>query len=181
MAYYQAGDYYGAGDYYAAGGLGSFLGKVVKGVAKVGLGVAKTALGATPVGMAATAVSRALTPTGPAAPALPQIQFPSPLQVPQMPFAGTGAVGVPQRGNVNVGGKWFHYNKEGVLVKGKRPTMNPGNTKALRRADRRIDRFVGIARSALKHTNYKVTSRSAGRGGSRGVITRSEAARALRR
>jgi len=64
----------------------------------------------------------------------------------------------------------------------RRRRMNYGNTKALRRADRRIDGFVKVARGALKHTNYKVVSKSAGsRGGSRGVITRREASRALSR
>jgi len=64
----------------------------------------------------------------------------------------------------------------------RRRRMNYGNTKALRRADRRIDGFVKVARGALKHTNYKIVSKSAGsRGGSRGVITRREASRALSR
>ena len=182
MGYYQAGDYYGAGDYYAAGGLFDVLGKVVKGVASVGRKVIGGAIGATPVGAAATAVTRAILPSGPAAPQLPTIPAPGAYSA-TTPYLGlpvTGA-GQPQRGNFMMGGKWWHYNKDGELKKGKRPTMNVGNTRALRRADRRIDRFVGVARSALKHTNYKVVSRGAGRGGSRGVITRSEAARALRR
>lgn len=61
--------------------------------------------------------------------------------------------------------------------------MDYGNVKALRRADRRIDGFVKVARKALKHTNYKVVSKSAGRsrGPSSGIITRSEARRALAR
>lgn len=63
----------------------------------------------------------------------------------------------------------------------RRRRMNYGNTRALTRASRRIDGFVKVARRALKHTNYKVVSKSAGRAaGSRGVITRREAARALR-
>ena len=62
----------------------------------------------------------------------------------------------------------------------KRRRMDYGNIKALRRADRRLDGFVGVARKALKHTNYKVVSRGAGKSrGSRGVITRAEARRAL--
>lgn len=44
----------------------------------------------------------------------------------------------------------------------KRRRMNYGNVKALKRADRRIDGFVKVAKNALKHTNYKVVSRSAG-------------------
>lgn len=44
----------------------------------------------------------------------------------------------------------------------RRRRMNYGNTKALRRADRRITGFVKVARSALRHTNYKLVSKSAG-------------------
>ena len=45
----------------------------------------------------------------------------------------------------------------------KRKRMNFGNTKALTRASRRIDGFVRVAKRALKHTNYKVVSKSAGK------------------
>ncbi|MHC4067806.1 MAG: hypothetical protein ACYSUI_25330 [Planctomycetota bacterium] len=45
----------------------------------------------------------------------------------------------------------------------KRRRMNVGNAKALRRAIRRMDGFVGLARKSLKHTNYKLVSKSAGR------------------
>lgn len=72
--------------------------------------------------------------------------------------------------------------KKKLGIPTKRRRMNYGNVKALRRADRRIDGFVKVARSALKHTNYKVVSKSAGRArGSSGVITRAEARRALAR
>lgn len=189
MGYYQSGDYYGGGDYYAAGGLFGFLGKVAKGVAGTALGIGKAAFAASPVGAAITGITSAVTPTGfvQQPTSMPQIT-PPPMAIPKSPLLGLPVHGgatqqaAGRGGNVLIGGKWFHYNKHGELKKGKRPTMNVGNVKALRRSDRRIDRFVGVARSALKHTNYKVVSRSSGRGGgSRGVITRSEAARALRR
>jgi hypothetical protein len=41
--------------------------------------------------------------------------------------------------------------------------MDAGNAKALMRASRRIDRFVGVAKRALKHTNYKIASKSSGK------------------
>lgn len=170
MGYYGGGDYYGAGDYYAAGGLFGFLGKVAKGVAGTALGIGKAALAASPVGQAATAVSRAILPTGPAAPEQMPVIMPPQMQVPKspIPVARTPYLGLPVTG--------------AGLYKPKRKRMNYGNTKALRRADRRIEGFVKVARSALRHTGYKVVSKSAGAGrGSRGVITRSEAARALRR
>lgn len=53
--------------------------------------------------------------------------------------------------------------KQGTVTDRKRPRMNPLNPKALRRADRRIDAFVTQARRALKHSNYKIVSKSAGR------------------
>lgn len=59
----------------------------------------------------------------------------------------------------------------------RRNNMNP---KALRRASARIDGFVKEAKKALKHTNYKLVTKSSGRGKTRGVITRAEAERALR-
>lgn len=157
--------YYGAGDYYGAGGLFGFLGKVAKKAGGAALGV----LGATPVGQAATAVSRAFIPSGPALPAqLPQITPPAPMRMPvsPIPTARTPYLGLPVTG---------------AGLQPKRRRMNYGNTKALKRADRRIDGFVKVARSALRHTGYKVVSKTSGQRGSRGVITRSEAARALRR
>ncbi len=45
----------------------------------------------------------------------------------------------------------------------KRRRMNAGNAKALRRAIRRTDAFVGLAKSALKNTGFKIVSKSAGK------------------
>lgn len=63
----------------------------------------------------------------------------------------------------------------------KRRGMNPMNAKALKRADRRIDRFTKAVRGALKHTNYQLVRKGSRRGGSPGVITKAEASRALRK
>lgn len=196
------GDYY-RGDYYRGDpGLFGAIGSALKGVAKVGLGVVGTVVPG-PVGGIARTISstlfkpnggtRAVTPPPPTivpAPSISTMPAITPRAVTPAPsFAGMGpspamAAAVPG----GACGSGYHLNKSYSYAKGmpagsfctKARRMNPGNVKALRRADRRIDRFVGIARSALKHTNYKVVSRSAGRRGSRGVITRSEAARALR-
>jgi hypothetical protein len=54
--------------------------------------------------------------------------------------------------------------------------MNPGNAKAARRAIRRVK----SVRKLLQSIERELPRRPAARGGSRGVITRSEAARALR-
>jgi hypothetical protein len=72
--------------------------------------------------------------------------------------------------------------RPGYGYQGRRRRMNPMNVKALRRASRRIDGFARTARKALKHTPFMLVSRAArGRRGSPGVITRSEASRALRK
>ena len=61
----------------------------------------------------------------------------------------------------------------------RRRRINYANDKALKRAIRRQEGFVKLARKALKGSGYKIVSKSAGRG-SRGTITRAEAERALR-
>ena len=180
MSYYLAGDYVYAGD----PGLFGFLGGIVKKVAKVGIGVAGRALGMTPVGAVATAVSSALMPTQ----NIPTFRAPqgitprTPLgkTVPGMGVNGDREItGRPR--NVIIDGKRYHYNKYGELKKGRIPIMNTLNPRALARSSRRTDGMRKGMGRALKHTNYKLVSKSSGRGrGSRGVITRSEAARALR-
>lgn len=177
MSYYS-GDYY-MGDYYMGDpGLLSTLGNIVK----KGVSIAGALVGASPAG----AVIRAATGNVPvlSQPSLPTIETPGPMQLPTTPYMGLpvtgGAIAGYSTRSFMMGGKWYHYNKKGELKKGKKPTMDSGNVKALRRADRRMNSFVGIARSALKHTHYKVVTKGTGRRGSRGVITRSEAARALR-
>jgi hypothetical protein len=178
--------YYGAGDYYAAGDPGLF--DVFKKVVKIGAGIGKAVLGATPVGVAAGVVSRALTPTGPAM--VPTIRTPDPMSFGAVPSVTPGAYGagagaervvVGRARNVLINGKRYHYNKYGELKKGRIPIMNPLNPRALSRSSTRIDRMRKGMTKALRHTNYKMVTKGTGRrGGSRGVITRSEAARALR-
>jgi len=45
----------------------------------------------------------------------------------------------------------------------KRRRMNAANPRALRRAIRRTDAFVGMAKSALKNTGFKIVSKSSGK------------------
>lgn len=162
MAYaYQRSNY---GDYYQAGGIfGTLVG--------VGKKIAGRVIRATPAGAIAGAAYDIIKKRGAAAPAPQRVVPPPPM----------GTL-MEKRGQQGVLGPGTEGTMVGRVPR-KRPTINYGNVKALKRADRRIDGFVKVARSALKHTNYKVVSKSAGRGGrfgSRGVITRSEAARALR-
>lgn len=117
------------------------------------------------------------TPTVPGFPIAPEEPYPT--------GAGAVAAGLGCQAGYRPN-KSSYYLKGGQYVpKGSRCVRvrrrDVGNIRALRKADRRIDGFVGVARSALKHTGYKVVSKGYGRArGSRGVITRAEAARAFR-
>lgn len=126
--------YYGAGDYYGAGGLGGFL----KGVVKAGVGF----LSGGPVG----AVTAVLPTRQPA-------QMPSGLVVPgKVPMIGSSG----SSGTVTI-------DAATGLPRTKRRKMNYANSRALTRANRRVDGFVRLARRSLKHTGYKIVSKSAGR------------------
>lgn len=164
MPYYGAGGYaYAAGGRgnYAAGGIFSFLGKAVKSVAKVGGAL----LTGGPIAAAGAAV-RELAPTPTANTPIPQLPI-FPMQgvpTPKQQQQGVTAVGVSPLGTVGVRfGKHRH--------------MNAGNAKAARRAIRRIKAvrhlLVGIERELPRRPAVH-------HGGSRGVITKAEAARALR-
>jgi len=165
------GDYY-RGDYYRGDpGIFGAIGSIFKGAVKIGTGIASTLPG--PVGAVGKLARRTLFPGTRSVQPMPPTMVPQP-NFPQVP------IGVPQPLGTTPGGYRLDP-KTGQMVKKSR-RMNYGNTKALRRADRRMTGFVKTARSALKHTNYKVVSKSAGsRSGSRGVITRREASRALSR
>ncbi len=60
------------------------------------------------------------------------------------------------------GATGFQVGPDGVMRK-KRRRMNAGNAKALRRAIRRTDAFVTLARSSLKNTGFKIVSKSSGK------------------
>lgn len=149
--------YYGAGDYYGAGGIGSFL----KGVARTAVGFVTGG----PAGAARGALTSLAAPR----------HIPPPVFNP--PFGGAPGVGIGRIGTpahvATVGDRRF-YTKDGrprrIRKDGKPwgiPSMDAGNTRALKRAARRMDRFVGIARTALQHTKYGVYTRSS-RAGKRG-------------
>lgn len=160
--YRYQGDY-AYGDYHRMRG-DPFLGKLVKGVGRALGTVARGAIGVAaqvlpgPLGMAARAVTR---PTE-------RVSFfpPEPSLAP-LRSLGPNAVAYAEPG----GGM--------MLLQKKRRRMNVANPKALRRAIRRSKGFLKLARKAVGPLGYSVQRR--GGGPSRGVITRSEAARALRR
>lgn len=133
--------YYGAGDYYAAGGFFSSLGKIAKGAIGAGVGFLTGGVGG------AIAGSGLLRPS---APTMQQLQLPAGSPV-------TIGTRLKTAGQALVPGGVEPFRR-------KRRRMNPMNPKALNRASRRMDSFVGHARKALKHTNYKLVSKSAGKG-----------------
>lgn len=166
MSYYGMGDYYAGGDIFGwikdrvVGAVGGFLSGGPAGAVSGALSGAfgkKKAAAIQPIDV--TQVSQ------------PVLTYSSaPTIEPTPGLAGTIQRLVP-------GGKSGYQ-----LVPGqRRRRMNVANAKALRRAIRREQGFVKLARRALKGTGYKITSRGASSRGSPGVITKAEAARALRR
>jgi len=153
--------YYGAGDYYGAGGIGSFLGGIVK---KVASPVLRTAASLIPGGSIALGIGTAFVGGGGGGLVNPpRINLPGS----GLPGVGIGAFGTPAHMASRLDPRF--YTKDGrprrIRKDGqpwKRPTMDPGNSRAMRRAVRRSNRFVGIARSALAMTKWKVASRSSG-------------------
>jgi len=159
MGYYRGGGYYQAGGYYRAGSLRSLVGSIGKTIGGLGIPVVS--------GVAGT-VGRLAMPT-PIAPVMSVSRgTPATLSV-----TGTG---VDQRPRPGVRGRVQRLLPGGES--GYLPTrhMNAGNAKAARRAIRRIT----SVRKLLKSIERQLPMRPAPRGRSPGVITRSEAARALR-
>lgn len=140
--------YYGAGDYYAAGGFLDFIGKGINKLAGVvkGTGV--------PVVSQLAGGVQALTTTSPA------------LRVPG--FSGTVAGFGPTPQIIPVPGlegkiqRLLPGGKSGYMFK-KRRRMNVANSRALRRAIRREQGFVRLARRALKGTAYSVVTKGSRR------------------
>ena len=77
----------------------------------------------------------------------------------------TGGIAIPLIGGRRRGAPQIaipRFDVNGQPVK-RRRRLNVGNTKALRRAIRRTDGFVRLAKSALKNTGFKIVSKSSGR------------------
>lgn len=146
MPYYGSGDYYAAGgyyrgDYYQAGGIFGSIGKALGKVAKV-------AVGLTPVGRVASAVLPIAKQLIAGAPrprpgGLPLISS-------DVDYSGGGMdVNVPAyRGSEGRnGGRKGHFKKDGTWTDRARPRMQVTNTRALRRAGRRVRGFLRVARA----------------------------------
>ena len=191
MGYYgMRGDYY-RGDYYRGdpgllGSIGKFLGGAAKGLVGAATGLLTGGPGGAIAG-AARALLPKVTPTA----ATPGVGI---MALPQLPPIGVGQVGPlgGQQGLINVqtftqGGRPIVKTLDTATGKfvGKRRRMNVTNSRALRRALRRVAGFGKLAARARRDIARAASAVGAHRrpasGGSRGVITRSEAARALKR
>jgi len=131
--------YYGQGDYYARGGLFD----VIKGIGSAVGGVLFP--GVAPV---ISAIGGGSKPTI------------SPGQLPVLPTPGIG--GAISR--ALPGGSTGYYVDASGQVRKRRRKMNFANSRALGRANRRVDGFVRLAKRSLKHTNYKILTKQQGRG-----------------
>lgn len=166
MGYYAAGDYYGAGDYYAAGGIFSGIGKALKGVAGFvgGLGIpgvssaAKLISHVIPGGRKQVSGGQTSGQTQQAvgAPIGPNITL--------QPFPSGGGVRVDPLAFLPGGAPMIAAVPGTQQLAGqRRRQMNPTNVKALRRAIRREQRFVAVAKRALKGTGLSISRRSFGK------------------
>lgn len=168
MGYYMAGDYY-AGDYYAGDpGLFGFIGKGLKKIGGVAAGVGRLGFSMTPLGQAMQATG-AMAPTSPAFIAAQSRGFGArPRGSHAVPFAPppimTGGRPLrPAPGLRAAVQRAVPGGATGMMYGRKRPSMNYTNPKALKRAMRRTDGFVKVAKRALKGSKYQIVTRGASR------------------
>lgn len=140
------GDYLGS--YRGDPGLLGFLGRGIK-------KLAGAAIGASPLGGAARTVGSLLPAR--ATPMQRTIIAPAP---------GLGGLGqrlIPggRSGFVDQAGKPVRIRKDGKPYK--KPRMNVGNARALRRSIRRQQGFVKLAKRALQGTGYRIATRGSSR------------------
>lgn len=136
MPYYAAGDYYrGDGNYAQGDFLG--IGGALKKVARAAVGLLPG-----PAGV----IGRAIVGKNPNAMAGGGMKLGGIPQVPE-----PGVAGAAHRFFAGGHTGYGYYNKKGEFIEGKRPRMNVGNIKALRRANRRAHGFLKAYRSAVSY------------------------------
>jgi hypothetical protein len=154
MGYYLTGDYYTGGD----PGLFGFIGKAIKGaagiVSKLGIPVVS--------GVAGIVAGQRRQPL---------LQLPAPVPILRQSAGLPQVAGRPGGGFVSplqlrqggeCPGGWHRDKQTGTkCVRNRR--MNPANPRALRRAIRRQESFVRLARKALKGSGYTIASRGSRR------------------
>lgn len=142
MPYYGAGDYYRGGDNYA--GRGDFLG-IGKALKKLNpLKLVGNLLGNVPIvgGIAKTLIPGIGSP--------PTNMIIAPRGAPEPGIAGIVHRALPG-GSTGLG----YYNKKGEWKEGKRPRMDVGNIKALKRASRRAHGFLKSVRGVVRYYTAK--------------------------
>jgi hypothetical protein len=155
VGYYRAGDYYRGGGYYRAGGLkiGSILG-----------GIARTVVGSIPViGGVAGAVMNAVLPPS-SAPGRMTLASGGGIPSTRGQAPEPGVTGVVHRMAPGGSSGFGYYNKQGKFIEGKRPTMNVANPRAVKRAGRRMEGFLKLARRIerqLPHRTVHVAGKKA--------------------
>ena len=151
MSYYLAGDYYrgSRGDFFGA--IGGAIGKAVQVFRPAISAVAKLSPIGALISGAAGIVSRIPTPAG-GFPLMPKgFSTGRPVPFTNVGFAGGGC------------GPGFHLAKSGSGRCARNRSMNPANPTALRRAIRREQAFVVLARRVLKGTGITIGRRSFGK------------------
>lgn len=191
---YAAGDYYGGvpfrrgdpgilGSLFkgVTGAIGGFLGSGLNPLGAITGAVRGITGGSTPAALPSvgTIASPQLIPMQ-----APVLQMPAPIKKTTI-----GPAGMVYSSTTYPPAKGVEYIQDAngnlVMVRRKRKRMNVANPRALRRALRRVAGFGKLASRARRDIGRAATAVGAHRrsfgGGSRGVITRSEAARALRK
>lgn len=147
MPYYSAGDYYQGGDNYHRAGDFLGIGKALKKfqpLKAIG-GLVGRAVGSIPIvgGVAASLLPGISSRIG--GPAII-----APRGAPEPGISGIVHRALPG-GSTGLG----YYNKKGDWIEGKRPRMDVGNTKALKRASRRAHGFLKLTRGLVRYYTPK--------------------------
>lgn len=164
MPYYMTGDYY-RGDFYRGrarnqGDLFGFLGGVAKGIGKVASGF----LGGGPIGAIGAGIGLLGPKTGIVPQGLPAprtgggLTLPGGVGIHPTKILPGGAPFVTQQGGAVPPG--YHLDKRTRSYAVRNRSMNPANPRALRRAVRREQGFVALAKRVLRGTGITIGRRS---------------------
>lgn len=147
MPYYSAGDYYQGGDNYRRAGDFLGIGKALSKLQPLKIlgGIARKAVGSLPiVGGLASALVPGISNNG----QRPLILAPGGAPEP-------GITGVVHRALPGGSSGFGYYNKKGEFIEGRRPRMDVGNIKALKRANRRAHGFLRSVRGVVRYFTPK--------------------------
>jgi len=162
VGYYMAGDYYrgGRGDYYRGDpGLFSTIGSIFKGVAKVAGGfITGGPGGALKAGVGLVASRPGVGLQLPAPSSGGGLTLPGGIGVHPTRILPGGKPFITQQGGATRPG--YHLDKKTRSYEVRNRSMNPANPRALRRAVRREQGFVALAKRVLRGTGITIGRRS---------------------